>query len=94
MRLTQRYDMNFVNTVTLREYSMYQYAYEMAKIDRMEQESMNAFFNRIAQGAEDKLSPNDIYDPISEQLSLFNQDDELEMNSAQEFIYQFNKRGG
>lgn len=94
MRLTQRYDMNFVNSVTLREYSMYQYAYEMAKIDRMEQESMNAFFNRIAQGAEDKLSPNDIYDPISEQLSLFNQDDELEMNSAQEFIYQFNKRGG
>lgn len=94
MRLTQRYDMDFVNSVTLREYSMYQYAYEMAKIDRMEQESMNAFFNRIAQGAEDKLSPNDIYDPISEQLSLFNQDDELEMNSAQEFIYQFNKRGG
>lgn len=94
MRITQCYDIDFVNQVTLREYSMYQYAFEMSKIDRFEAESYNAFFNRIAQGIEDKISPSDIYDHISAQLKLFNQELELEMNSAQEFIYQFNKKGG
>lgn len=93
--MTNNFDMSFIDRVTLKEYSLFKIAREMIHIDERTTQSYNAMFNRITQGLEGKSSIYDIYDPMLEQLSLFNQnlDDCLtkEEKATSDMIFNWNK---
>lgn len=94
MRITKRFNLDFVDKVTLREYSMYQYAFELSKIDDYETQATNSFFNLLGQNLEGNVSTKDIYDANKQRLSLFGQyvehtPEEIEKRN---YFYELNKQ--
>lgn len=70
MRISNCFNEEFVDKVTLHQYSLMQYSFAMQQADIRNQNSYLALFNRIAQGLEGKIKLTDIYEYENELLEI------------------------
>lgn len=83
MRISNCFDVEFVDKTTLHQYSLMQYSFAMQQADIKNQNSYLALFNRVAQGLEGKVKMTDIYDYESELLQIFGKTSEDAMSEEE-----------
>lgn len=83
MRISNCFDKEFVDKVTLHQYSLMQYSFAMQQADIKNQNSYLALFNRVAQGLEGKIKMTDIYEYENELLEIFGKTSEDAMSKEE-----------